>query len=503
MNATTALLLLLALPLLASPLIYLVGRISVRLGRPVRLARWLALAVVLLTWVPLAAAAQVVLSAGPVDLVIGSIILRMDGISLVLAGTVLTLGAMVLVFSMPYMKGEQGEEKYYALLLVMMGCMIGLGCANDLFNLWVWFETMAVSSYLLVAFYHEEPASLEAGVKYLVQSAAGSALVLLGIALVFAQTGTLQLDDIAQAPYSLSILAAGALFVIGFGVKVALVPLHTWLPDAHSQAPSGISAMLSGVVIEAGLVAMLRSTGNLPVGQVNLAAWGQLLLVFGALNILVGNLMALRQVQVKRMLAYSSLAHVGYMLVGFGVSASFHLQDAAAGGFFHLMTHAVMKGLAFLAVGALLYSLHLAKGDHSPLLVDDLNGASRRYPVTAFALSIALLALGGLPPLAGFMSKWQIFAASAQTRDLGVILLVVFAALNSVLSLGYYAPLVNRMYRRQPSVVVQNGVEISKMMGVPLVVLTLVVVVFGFWPVLANPLTGAAAQSMLRLFGGN
>ena len=144
--------------------------------------------------------------------------------------------------------------------------MIGLGCATDLFNLWVWFEAMAVSSYLLVAFYREQPASLEAGVKYLVQSAAGSVLVLLGIALVLAQTGTLDLAQICatvgqvDAP---ALLAAGALFVIGFGVKAALVPMHTWLPDAHSQAPSGISAMLSGVVIEAGLVALLRALAAL------------------------------------------------------------------------------------------------------------------------------------------------------------------------------------------------------------------------------------------------
>jgi len=503
MIGLTALRLLLALPLLASPVIYLAGRISVRLGKSARPARWLAVLICLLTWVPLVLAAQSILQEGPIDRIVMGVSMRMDGISLLLAGTVLALGTLVMVFSMPYMRGDEGEEKYYALLPAMMGSMIGLGCANDLFNLWVWFEAMAVSSYLLVAFYHEEPASLEAGVKYLVQSAAGSALVLLGVALVFAQTGSLRLDEISAAPYSLPILAAGALFVIGFGVKTALVPLHTWLPDAHSQAPSGISAMLSGVVIEAGLVAMLRTLGNLPGGHEHAAVWGQLLLGFGAFNILVGNLMALRQTQVKRLLAYSSLAHVGYMLVGFGVSASFHLPDAAAGGFFHLFNHAMMKGLAFLAAGALLYSLHLAKGDHAPLLVEDLNGASQRYPVTAFALSLALLALGGLPPLSGFMSKWQIFVSGAQTQSTGVILLVVFAALNSVLSLGYYAPLVNRIYRRKPSVAVQNGAQISKTMGLPLVVLTLVVTTFGFWPVLANPVTGLAARSMLALFGGN
>src|SRR5690606_23352581 len=146
------------------------------------------------------------------------------------------------------------------------------------------------------------------GVKYLVQSAVGSILVLLGIGLVLANTGSVELQQVreavvaggALAPWT---LAAGALFLIGFGVKVALVPLHTWLPDAHSQAPSGISAMLSGVVIEAGLVALLRALGPLVAVAGSAETWGILLAAFGAANMLIGNLMALRQKQVKRMLA--------------------------------------------------------------------------------------------------------------------------------------------------------------------------------------------------------
>ena len=204
------------------------------------------------------------------------------------------------------------------MLVALVGVMIGLGCATDLFNLWVWFEAMAISSYLLVAFYRDQPASLEAGVKYLVQSAVGSVLVLLGIALVLALTGTTNLAEIRVAAgrvEGLPLLAAGALFMIGFGVKAALVPMHTWLPDAHSQAPSGISAMLSGVVIEAGLIALLRAVASL--SGVTLS-WGVLLMAFGALNMLAGNLLALRQKQVKRMLAFSSLSHMGYMLLGSG-----------------------------------------------------------------------------------------------------------------------------------------------------------------------------------------
>ena len=505
MTENSSILWLLAIPLIASPIIYLVGRICVRRSeegdcRAAIPARWLALAAMLFTWVPLIQSWQEVLVNGKVRHFIGGVPVSVDGISLFLAATALLLGTVVVIYSMPYMAGVPGEEKYYALLPMMVGTIIGLGITNDLFNLWVWFEAMAISSYLLVAFYTNQPGALEAGVKYLVQSAVGSVLILMGIALVFSQAQTLRLDSIAVwgATANRITLASGALFIIGFGVKTALVPLHTWLPDAHSQAPSGISAMLSGIVIEAGLIAMLRVLGCMP-GSMNI--FGFLLLGFGALNMLFGNLMALRQHEVKRLLAYSSLSQVGYMLLGFGVAALFQTPDAAAGGFFHLFTHAMMKGLAFLAAGILLYTLYLAHGTEGTLTVEDLNGASKRYPLAAFGFSIALLALGGLPPLAGFMSKWQVFAGGVETHNLAVILLIVFAALNSVLSLGYYAPLVNRMYRLKPSRAVMEGEPMPRLMAFPVVLLVLVVVVIGFWPSLAQVITNPAANSLLAMFG--
>lgn len=492
---------LIGLPLVASPLVYLLGRVAVLRNVLRDTARWLALLAALLAAIPLYGAARTLLTTGvPLEMSVGAVALRLDGVSLVLAGSVWLLGTLVVLFSGPYMAGETGEEKYYALLIAMMGTMIGLGCTFDLFNLWVWFEAMAVTSYMLVAFYRRQPASLEAGVKYLVQSATGSVLVLLGIALVFGVTGSLNLEVIRTSASAGSplLLAAGALFLIGFGVKAALVPLHTWLPDAHSQAPSGISAMLSGVVIAAGLVALLRAVGAISGVSVS---WGGLLLGFAALNMLVGNLMALRQTQVKRLLAYSSLSHMGYMLLGFGVAAAFGQVDGAAGGFFHLITHAMMKGLAFLAAGILLYCLHLAKDQHQPLMVSDLAGAAKRYPLAALALSIAVLGLGGLPPLAGFMSKWQIFVGGFATHNTAVMLLVIFAGINSVLSLGYYAPLVNRMYRRQPSHEVMNGAPSDWRMDVPLVILSALILVLGFIPSLISGLTDAAAVSLLTAFG--
>jgi proton-translocating NADH-quinone oxidoreductase chain N len=504
----------LVLPLAGSPIVYLIGRIVSRRGpiplqpaQPIAsVSRWVALVFFAVEWIPFSFLASAIAHGGQdISLLtwpgtsattFTPVHLRFDGLSLLLAGVALLLGTLVCVFSAPYMSREFGQEKYYAMLLAMVGAMIGLGSAADLFNLWLWFELMAVTSYLLVAFYRGHPASLEAGVKYLVQSALGSVMVLLGIALVLGQSGTLDLESLRMAgAISPSALAAGGLFIIGFGVKAALVPLHTWLPDAHAQAPSGISAMLSGIVIEAGLIALLRVVTALTAAHLS---WGVILLTFGAVNMLVGNLMALRQKQVKRLLAYSSLSHVGYMLLGLGVGVYLGDLASAQGGFFHLLNHGMMKGLAFLSAGVLLYCLHIAVGDHGPLEVSDLSGAARRYPLAALAMSLAVLGLGGLPPLAGFMSKWQIFVAGFSTHRPFIEALIVFAALNSVLSLAYYAPLVNALYRGEPSPIIAEGSPMPRLMAVPLGALSLAIVAVGVWPGLANWITMPAGQALIR-----
>ena len=492
------------LPLIWSPAIYLIGRIAHRrLSAQTAVARWVALLAISTCWVPLVGVWQQFQASGMMTWTYGSITLQVDGLSLLLATAVLSLTTLVLLYSTPYMHGELGESKYYAMLLAITGVMIGIGCTGDLFNLWLWFEAMAVTSYLLVAFHRDQPASLEAGIKYLVQSATGSVFVLLGVALVLAQTGTLNMVEIsayvATNPTSNLLLAAGALFVIGYGVKVAIVPLHTWLPDAHSQAPSSISAMLSGIVIEAGLIAMLRALSPL-TGSAD--SFGILLLIFGMLNMIVGNLLALRQTQVKRMLAYSSLTHVGYMLIGLGIAIYFHNETGASGGMFHLLSHGMMKGLAFLSAGALLYAMHTTKNDHSPLMIQDLAGTSQRYPLIALIFSIALLGLGGLPPLVGFMSKWQIFMAGFETKNWIIFGVVLFAAANSVLSLAYYAPLINSVYRRKPSTAVLQGESIPVLMTIPLIVLAMAVVVIGIWPSLVTPIVEPAAATIMAMFGG-
>lgn len=502
MNTNLLTLGLIGLPLVVSPFVYLFGRTSARKNTlwGWGLAKLLTLVVLLVEGFFLYLVVQYWNKGATVSTQIGNILVGVDGVGLIVSVIAVALGFFAVIFSMPYMSDENGEEKYYALLLAMIGAIIGLGCTHDLFTLWIWFELMAVSSFFLVAFYNEQPASLEAGFKYLTQSAVGSAFVLFGIAIFFFATGTVSLWNVWSALPDKSALvnAAVGFMVVGFGVKAALVPLHTWLPDAHSQAPSGISAMLSGIVIEAGLVAMLRVLGasahtSFPSGIV--------LLIFGCVNILAGNLLALRQKEVKRMLAYSSMAQVGYMLVGFGVAVLFDSSEASAGGFFHMLTHALMKGLAFLAAGAFLYVLHIGKGDHSALVLDDLNGAARKYPFVAFLLSLALLGLGGLPPLAGFMSKWQILVATASAGGTLMLCVVVFVGLNSILSLAYYVPVINRLYKVEPSETVAAGQKMDWLMVAPMVILALLIVAIGVWPSLVNILTYNASVSFLYPFG--
>jgi formate hydrogenlyase subunit 3/multisubunit Na+/H+ antiporter MnhD subunit len=200
-------------------------------------------------------------------------------------------------------------------------------------------------------------------------------------------------------------------------------------------------------------------------------------------------------------LAYSSISHIGYMLAGLGAAFTFGSLDGAQGGFFHLLTHGLMKGLAFLSAGALLYTLVIHKGEHRPLVRADLNGASKRFPLEALAFSIAVLALGGLPPLAGFMSKWQIFTAGITTHNAWMLALVIFMALNSVLSLGYYAPLVNALYRRKTSESTMQAPKTGVLLLIPVVLLTLAVVIVGFYPPVLTWLSNLAGSSMILSLG--
>lgn len=479
---------LLTLPLIASPLVYFSGR---KLPRFAGVDQRLSLLALLACWGLFPLLAQALISQGALDLVWGAVHLRVDGLSLWMILLALLVATLVVMFSGADLRAAEDSEKYYSLILISLAGVIGLVCAADLFNLWVWFELLAVTSYLLVGFYREQPRALGASIKYLIQTATGSGLVVFGIALVLLQAGTLDLTAIHLAESPLAMLA-GALFCIGFGVKIAIVPTYTWLPDAYAHAPSAVSALLSGIVTITGLVALLRVLAALAAMT---SSWAAFLLLFGSVNIVLGNILALSQREVKRILAYSSISQTGYVLLAFGIGLYAGQAAGIEAGLLHLMTHGVSKVLAFLALGALIYLLHL----DSRVTLDDLAGTARRYPLLALALTVAALSLAGVPAFAGFMSKWQIFAAGLALEQPLMLALVIFAALNSVLSLAYYLPLVNTLFRPAER---HADMRLPMTMRLPILCLSAAVLLLGLWPTLYTGLIQAAAAAVLAGFGG-
>jgi proton-translocating NADH-quinone oxidoreductase chain N len=398
------------------------------------------------------------------------------------------------------MKNDKGQEYYYALLLLMVAGIVGIGLATDFLVLYLFFELMSIPSYALVVFHRHEWMAIEAGMKYIVMGAVGSAFAFFGISLVYFQTGTLDFNILVGMLRTTPILQAALLFlIIGFGVKAAIVPLHTWLPDAHSAAPSGISAMLSGIVIGAGFFTMLRS---LLIFTGTGLAVGELLIIMALITMSVGNLMAFsqlshKQIDLKRILAYSSVAQMGYIILGVGVGLAYGIRTGYEGGLFHIMTHAFMKGLAFLCAGAMIHQL-------GTRYLDEMEGIGLSMKVTGFAFALSLLALAGVPPLSGFMSEWMVFSCSIMTYSVigwWGIAIAVIALLNALLSLGYYLPIIKTLYLPAERKGISKAHDPSSTMLLAIGILAALTIILGVWPELGLKAVKPAVDILMSLGG--
>jgi multicomponent Na+:H+ antiporter subunit D len=359
--------------------------------------------------------------------------LLLDGFSLFMLFTISLVSFAVTVYSINYMDHYGAKANYYALLLVMIAGMNGLVLSSDLFNIYIFLEMAAVASYALVAFGrgHDE---LEASFKYLMLSAVASAFVLLSIAVIFGVTGGVSFGTVAQGLKTLNIKYVvgfcSGLFLAGFGLKAALVPFHSWLPDAHPSAPAPISAMLSGVLIKvSGVYAMMRIFLNV-FGLT--PALTTVLTVLGIVSIFVGALAALGQNDIKRMLAYSSISQIGYVVLAFSIGTPLGF----IGGLFHLFNHALFKSLLFLNAGA----IEQSTGTRS---LDKMGGLAKVMPLTAATSAIGSLSIAGVPPLNGFWSKLLIIIALVQAK---MYVLAVLAVLGSVVTLWYYLVLQHQAF---------------------------------------------------------
>jgi multicomponent Na+:H+ antiporter subunit D len=407
---------------------------------------------------------------------------EIDTLSIFMSGSIAVLGFLVALYSISYMENESRLTEFYTLMTFMMAGMTGVVMAGDLFTLFVFWELMGLSSYVLVAFLKSSWGPIEAGFKYLVMSATAGAFLILSMAIIYGMTGTLNFaaiaDSLRGAPASPWIIALFSTLVVGFGVKSAIVPLHTWLPDAHPEAPSPISALLSGIVIETGLYALARVLFlTFDPGMLKLP-----IAFLAVLTMTLANVMALLQSDIKRLLAYSSIAQIGYMLVGLAAGTAYGFM----GLFLHVFNHSMMKGMAFLASGSIVHETGTRD-------ISSLRGIGKMMPVTSLSLFIALLGLGGVPGTNGFISKYHLFSAAFGS---GLGWLGIMGVLNSALSMAYYI--------RIMQVLLGSPKEGLKANEAPILMLTVtmamaaIIVILGIWPAPLISFATSASQSLVE-----
>lgn len=398
------------------------------------------------------------------------------------------VASAIALYSVSYIRHYTSPWKFFCLFLVLLAGINGVLITGDLFNLFVFMEIASLSACTLVAFGIERT-ELEAGFKYGVMSAVGALFVLLGIALLYGMTSTLDMDGVAAALRSgggrggAVVLLVTVLFIVGFGVKAALAPFHAWLPDAHPAAPAPISAMLSGLIIKClGVYALIRILFGV-IGMTPAIASNLRLL--GALSMGVGAFLALGQKDVKRLLAYSSMSQVGYIVFGIGLGTPLGIL----GGLFHLFNHAFGKSLLFLSAGAVDY----ATGTRD---LDRLGGLSRKMPVTSAAATAGAMSIGGVPPFAGFWSKLVIIVAAVEAGHLGY---AVWAVLCGVLTLTYLTKAVARVFQGPLPDKWKNVREVPWPMRTAMAALALVCLVGGLalLPPARARFLGPAAQTLI------
>ncbi|MGI0023568.1 MAG: NADH-quinone oxidoreductase subunit N, partial [Nitrososphaera sp.] len=325
----------------------------------------------------------------------------------------LIVSIMVTASSWNYYKGKSNPAAYYSLILLSTIGMVIIAYSTDFVMLFVAWELMSLPTYALAGFTKRDPISNEAAIKYFMFGALSSALIVFAMGLVYGLTGTTNIGDSIKALAALDAsltpvaLFAVALFVAGFGFKMGLVPFHMWLPDAYEGAPTTIAALLAAGTKKAGFAAALRVI-VLGMFALNLD-WTLTLAIVAVFTMTLGNLGALVQRSVPRILAYSSIAQAGYIMIGIALAP--YSDQALSGSLFHIINHAVMKSAAFIAAAAVAAAL-------AGYSLEKYRGLGRRMPITAIALSISLLALAGVPPLNGFWSKLVLFGAGINSGPL-------------------------------------------------------------------------------------
>jgi proton-translocating NADH-quinone oxidoreductase chain N len=474
--------LLIAVPLGLTFIIPLCGLISKRITRYVPILATLFNLLLVISLIPRVMATPVIIRLGGFPMPFG-INLFIDPLALFLAGLIALIGLMIAIYAVHYIK-EGAIENYHMLYLLLLTGSTGIVLTGDIFNLFVFYEILCISSYALVAYNRDKP-GIEAGMKYLIQGTVGSGLILIGIALLYGRFGTLNMAHIAQYIHSatpLSVFIPLVFLITGFGVEAAILPLNAWLPDAHSSAPSSISAILSSIAIKMGVYAIIRIIFIL----FNAHSLLHFILFIGLLTLLVGEFAAFRQNNIKRMLAYSSTGQIGLIIFAFALASTMGIK----GALFQITSHALAKALLFCAVGYLIYR-------SGSMEIDSLAGMGKKIPFVSFAFTIGVFSLIGFPPFVGFASKFLIVKATLAEQNLLLTILLGFVLLATVIECAYFLKVIQTLYFKNNNDSEQLKQRTSIAVIVPLFVLLVLIIAIGIYPGVLDNILDSAAHGLL------
>ncbi len=412
------------------------------------------------------------------------LVLQTNPITWLFLFIVTAISFLIVIFSIDDMSHEEDHirlDSYYMQLLFVEGSMIGIVLAGDLITFFMFWEIMSWTSYFLII--HGGKKSMAAGYKYIIMSVMGAYAMFIAIAMIYGQSHSLVYSDVAALLSKSSpsfVIWVIALLSIGFFVKAAVMPLHTWLPDAHSEAPSPVSPLLSGVLIKMGaygLFIILYSLLSVQLAnKIMPSIFSTPILLYiiqwlAALSIVLATFLAIMQEDAKRLLAYSSVSQIGYVVLGIATGTSL----GVAGGLFHALNHAIFKGLLFLAVGAVIYRTGTRN-------LSDLGGLVKKMPFTFTALLLGIIALAGVPPLNGFVSKWMIYEALLQKKE---VFLLIMAFIGSTGAFLYVYRLIHSIFLGQLPKKYEDVKDVPILMQIPIWVLALMTIIYGIFPGLA------------------
>ncbi len=418
---------------------------------------------------------------------------RIDALNAFMTLIVAAIAAVALPYALRSAESEiprHNMSLFYSAFALCLTGLLGISQTGDVFNLFVFLEVSSLSSYALISLGRDRRA-LTAAYQYLIMGTIGATFLLIGVGLIYAATGTLNMMDLAERLPAVfdqrTVHTAFAFIIVGVALKLALFPLHHWLPNAYTYAPTVITVFLAATATKVAVYVMLRMLFTVfPTGFVASTPTGSLFVLLGVAGILFASAQAIGQVNVKRMLAFSSVAQIGYMALGIGFGTALGVTAAIV----HVFNHAMMKGALFMAVGALAYRIGSNR-------IEDFAGLGRQMPWTFAAILVGGLSLIGVPGTAGFISKWYLVLAAIEQQ---AWLLVGVVLLGSLLAVVYVWKLVEVLYFQPLDTAPEQVREAPLALLLPTWALVLANVYFGLDTDLTVGVAGRAVQ-MLGLGG--